>query len=158
MAGGSRQRKPETFLYCPKILFPFLKFHCAVWFLSCVWLFATLWTVACQAPLSIRFSRQEHWNGLPFSIPGALPHPRIEPTSLESHYCHLVIGLLCCAVSQLCLTLCDPMDCSPPGSSIHGLLQVRVLKWVAFPFYRESSQLRERTQVSWEATLLCHFV
>ena len=32
---------------------------------------------------------------------------------------------------QLCLTLCDPMDCSPPGSSVHGVLQVRILKWVA---------------------------
>ena len=34
--------------------------------------------------------------------------------------------------TQLYLTLCDPMDCSPPGSSIHGILQVRVLEWVAF--------------------------
>ena len=32
-------------------------------------------------------------------------------------------------VAQLCLTLCDPMDCSPPGSSVHGLLQVRILEW-----------------------------
>ena len=55
--------------------------------------------------------------------------------------------VLCC-VAQSCLILCDPMDCSPPGSSVHGLLQVRVVKWVAFPFYRESSQPRERTQVS----------
>ena len=34
---------------------------------------------------------------------------------------------------QLCLTLCDPMDCSPSGSSIHGILQARILKWVAMP-------------------------
>ena len=42
---------------------------------------ATPWTVACQAPLSIGFSRQEYWNGLPFLSPRDLPHPVIEPTS-----------------------------------------------------------------------------
>ena len=39
---------------------------------------------------------------------------------------------------QLCLTLYDPMDCSPPGSSVHGILQVGILKWVAMPFCRGS--------------------
>ena len=43
--------------------------------------FATLWTVAHQAPLSMEFARQEYWSGLPFPTPGALPHPGIEPTS-----------------------------------------------------------------------------
>ena len=37
-------------------------------------------------------------------------------------------------VAQLCLTLCSPMDCSPPGSSVHGILQARILEWVAIPF------------------------
>ena len=49
--------------------------------LSRVWLFATSWSVACQAPLSMGFSRQEHWSGLPFPSPGDLPDPRIEPMS-----------------------------------------------------------------------------
>ena len=40
----------------------------------------------------------------------------------------------------MCPTLCDPLDCSPPGSSVHGTLQARILKWVAFPFSRGSSQ------------------
>ena len=40
---------------------------------------------------------------------------------------------------QSCLTLCDPMDCSPPGSSVHGILQARILEWVAMPFSRGSS-------------------
>ena len=40
------------------------------------------------------------------------------------------------------VTLCDPMDCSPPGSSAHGILQARILKWVAIPFSRGSSQPR----------------
>ena len=49
---------------------------------SCVRLFATPWTVAHQAPLSMEFSRQEHWSGLPFPSPGVLPHSGNEPTSL----------------------------------------------------------------------------
>ena len=51
-------------------------------------------------------------------------------------------------VAQSCPTLCDPMDCSPPGSSIHGILQARLLEWVAISFSRGSSQPRYRTQVS----------
>ena len=47
-------------------------------------LFATLWVVACQAPLSVGFSRQEHWTVLPFPSPGDLPDPGIEPASLMS--------------------------------------------------------------------------
>ena len=42
-------------------------------------------------------------------------------------------------VTQSCLTLCDPMDCSPPGSSVHGILQARILEWVAIPFPRRFS-------------------
>ena len=49
--------------------------------LSCVWLFATTWTVAYQAPPSMGFSRQEYWNGLPFPSPGDLPNPGIKPGS-----------------------------------------------------------------------------
>ena len=52
--------------------------------LSCVQLFATPWTVACQAPLSMGFSRQEYWSGLPFPLPGDLPDQEIEHVSHES--------------------------------------------------------------------------
>ena len=51
-------------------------------------------------------------------------------------------------VGQLCPTLCDPMDCSPPGSSVHGLLQARVLEWGAISFSRASSWPRGGTLVS----------
>ena len=51
---------------------------------SRVLLFATLWTVACQTPLSMGFSRQDYCSGLQFPSPGDLPHPRIEPASLKS--------------------------------------------------------------------------
>ena len=53
-----------------------------------------------------------------------------------------------CLVAQLCWTLCDPMGCSPPGSSVHGILQARILEWVAMPSSKGSSQRMDRTQVS----------
>ena len=52
--------------------------------LSCVQLFATPWTIAHQVPLSVEFSRQEYWSGLPFPTPGNLPHPGTKPISLAS--------------------------------------------------------------------------
>ena len=82
---------------------------------SCVRLCATPQTAAHQTPLSLGFSRQEHWSGLPF------PSPMHESES-ESE------------VAQSCLTLSDPMDCSLSGSSIHGIFQARVLEWVAIAF------------------------
>ena len=51
-------------------------------------------------------------------------------------------------VAQSCPTLCNPMDCSLPGSSVHGILQARILEWVAISFSRGSSRPRDRTQVS----------
>ena len=53
----------------------------SVHMLSHVWLFATPWTIARQAPLSMGFFRQEYWSELPFPSPGDLPHPGMEPTS-----------------------------------------------------------------------------
>ena len=58
---------------------------CMLSHFSHVQLFATLWTVACQASLSMGFSRQEYWSGFPCPLPGDLPHLGIEPTSLMSH-------------------------------------------------------------------------
>ena len=54
-------------------------------------------------------------------------------------------------VAQSCPTLCNPMDCSPPGSSVHGILLARILEWVATPFSRGSSQPRDQAQVSYIA-------
>ena len=51
-------------------------------------------------------------------------------------------------VAQSCLTVCDPVDCSLPGSSVHGVLQARILEWVAFSFSRGSSRPRDQTHVS----------
>ena len=61
-----------------------LTWACVLGRFSHVWLFATLWTVAHQAPLSVGFSRQEYWSGLPCPPPGDLPDPGIEPLTLTS--------------------------------------------------------------------------
>ena len=82
---------------------------------SRVWRCETPWMAAHQAPLSLGFSRQEHWSGLPFP---SLVH---ESEKWKE-------------VTQSCPTLSDPMDCSLPGSSAHGIFQARVLEWVAIAF------------------------
>ena len=55
---------------------------------------------------------------------------------------HDPVTYLTVLVTQLCLTLFDPMDCSPSGSSVHGILQARILEWVTISFHRGSSQPR----------------
>ena len=60
---------------------------------------------------------------------------------------------VCVLVAQSCLTLCDLMNCSPPGSSVHGILQARIQEWVAMPPSRGSSQPRDRTYVSYACLL-----
>ena len=80
---------------------------------SRVRLCATPEMAAHQTPPSLGFSRQEHWSGLPF------PSPMHESES---------------EVSQSCPTLRNPMDCSLPGSSVHGIFQARVLEWGAIAF------------------------
>ena len=63
-------------------------------------------------------------------------------TSWYIYVCVCVCVCICVLVAQLCPTLCDPMDCSLPGSSTYGILQARILEWVAIPFSRGSSQPR----------------
>ena len=56
-------------------------------------------------------------------------------------------GICVCVCAQLCLTLCEPMNCSPQVSSVHGILQARMLEWIAFSFSRGSSQPKDQTWV-----------
>ena len=74
--------------------------------LSRVWLFDTPWTVAHQASPSMEFSKQEYWSGLPFPPPGCQPFSSVQFSS----------------VTELCLTLCDPMNCSTSGLPVHHQL------------------------------------
>ena len=87
---------------------------------SRVRLCATPETEAHQAAPSLGFSRQEHWSGLPF------PPPMHKSES---------------EVAQSCPTPRDPMDCSPPGSSVHGIFQARVLEWGAIAFSNNDDNL-----------------
>ena len=56
---------------------------------------------------------------------------------------------VCAKLLQSCPVLCIPMDCSPPGSSVHGILQAGILEWVAIPSSKGSSQSRDRTHISY---------
>ena len=70
-------------------------------------------------------------------------------TILEVWSFNVLLDEICVSVKllQSCPTLCDPMDCSFPGSSVHGILQARILEWVTMPSFRGSSQLRDQTYV-----------
>ena len=87
----------------------------------------------------------------PFPASDAKCRSRLSPVLL-THWLQIrashVLLLTCVLVVQLCPTLCDPMDCSPPGSSVHGILQAGILEWVAIAFSRGSSRPRDWTQVS----------
>ena len=75
--------------------------------------------------------------------------PDGHPNATSSGKCLLSLGVGGGGLgTQLCPTLCDPMGCSPPGSSVHRTSQARILEWVGLPFSRESSQPRARIQVS----------
>ena len=122
------------------------------WLLSHIRLSATPQAVAHQAPLSMGFSRQKYWSGLLFPTPGDLPKSGIKPIFLVSPalavdslpLCHLGRPLWEYAAAakslQSCPTLCDPVDCSLPGFSVHGIFQAKILEWVAISFSRGSSQ------------------
>ena len=84
------------------------------------------WTIACQAPLSVEFSRQEYWSGLPFPSPGHHPNSEIYPQSPVSveEPPGKPLSNKCCSVAQSCPTLCNPTDCSIPGFPVlHYLLE-----------------------------------
>ena len=69
--------------------------------------------------------------------------------SSNQNHNQVLFGIsICCSVSKSCLTLCDPMDCSAPGSSVHGISQARILEQIVIPFSRGSSRPRDRTRVS----------
>ena len=97
-------------------------------------------------------------------------HPTFGMSILSTHQLgppeenHLSFGFLSCMRAKLpqsCLTLCNPMDCSPPGSSVHGILQARIVEWVAVSSSRGSFWPWDRTYVSCVSCtgrwVLCHW-
>ena len=107
---------------------------CCCCCISRIRLCATPQTAAHQAPPSLGFSRQEHWSGLPFPL-------QCMKVKSES------------GGAQSCPTLSDPMDCSPPGSSVRGIFQARVLEWGAIAF----SQRGKMREINWD-TQQCVYV
>ena len=141
-------------------------FHFIVYFNSLLfvcWFFILDWKILKGRPPSLYLS--------PFSLCLLLAHMRcllkawkVKLTwalnTAEQAWLISTISLSCvsvwnlcavCLVTCLCLTLCDPIDCRLPGSSVHGILQARILEWVVIPFSRVSSWPRNWTQVSWVA-------
>ena len=79
--------------------------------------------------------------------PTRLPHPWDPPSKNTGVGCHFLLQCMKVEseseVAQSCLTLHNPMDCSLPGSSVHGISQARILEWVAISFSRGSFRLRD---------------
>ena len=134
----------------------------------------TPWTVPCQAPLSMGFPGKNAGVDCHFLFQGIFPTQGSNPISAslalaggffttkppgkpQVCFCPFLNAITKffhrlqtseSEVAQSCPTLCDRMDYSLPGSSLHGILQARVLEWVAISFSRGSSQPRDRTPVS----------
>ena len=78
-------------------------------------------------------------------------NPSVQSYNLDSSFpgCCDICGVCMHTKSlQSCLTLCNPLECNPPGSSVHGILQARILEWIAIPSSKGSSQPRDWSQVS----------
>ena len=92
----------------------------------------------------------------------SLPERVIGKSETVSLMLVTLVGLqrcCCCLVAHSCPTLCDPMDCSPPGSSVHGISQARILEWVAISFSRGSSRPRDPpTSPVWQAAFFFFFL
>ena len=80
-----------------------------------------------------------HSSVLAWRIPWAGEPGRLQSTGSQDSDMTEHMWVLCAKSLQSCLTLCDPMDCSLPGSSVHGILQARILEWIAVPCCRRSS-------------------
>ena len=90
-------------------------------------------------------SRILEWVATSFSRVSSQPRNRCQVSHIAGGF---FISICCyCLVAKSCQTLCNPMNCSLPGFSIHGILQARILKWVDISFSRGSSQPRDQTQV-----------
>ena len=66
----------------------------------------------------------------------AMPALTATESPVEPYHHRGAVAVVCCLGAQSCLTLCDPLDCSPPGFPVHGISQARILEWVAMPSSR----------------------
>ena len=94
----------------------------------------------CKSLGSLKWSL---WHSRRLSGASILCFPILSPLGVNQCWV-----FFCCLLAKSCPTLCDPMDCSLPGSSIHKIFQARILEWVTISFSRGSSQPRDQTWVS----------
>ena len=102
-----------------------------------------------------KMERTKSWPRQQQGLCGITPRDSLYSSPYEKYHIYgaraspyLFLVSLCVSVAQSCLTLCDPMDCSLPGPSVHGILRARILEWVAMLFCRGSSWPKDQTQVS----------
>ena len=140
-------QKRNKLLFCPCMLSHF----------SCGQLFVTLWTWPIRLLCSCNSPGKNTGVGCHVLLQGIFLTQGSNPDLL--HLLHWQAGSLplnhlgspsdwVCSVTHSCPTLCDPMDWSPPGSSVHGIFQARILQWVAIPFSRGYSWPRNRILIS----------
>ena len=107
---------------------------CSSWFWNCI---PTI------------FSLLPNFFPVPFNFPtvflGWVKNPLISTVPIWHHF---ALDCFCCLITKSCATLCNSMDCSLPGSSVHGISQARIPEWVAISFARGSSWLRDWTYIS----------
>ena len=97
--------------------------------------------LTCQHPPAYRAELSPH----PPPAPASIPSLTLQIQSSAGNFLSLGTSCSSSLFAQLCLTLCDPMDCSLPGSSVHGISQARTLEWVAISFSRGSSHPGNKT-------------
>ena len=142
------------------------------WILNYLKTLLHLWSLDASYIAVLGPSSIKGWRGLQLVVPGPWMVEAYSPYNPQkwpwwtdsSRAHHPLLKLSACSLGaakegifspcmgtkllQSCWTLCDPMDCSLPGSSVYGILQARILEWVAMPSSRGSSQARDQTQVS----------
>ena len=111
--------------------------------------------VACQAPLSMGFCRILEWIAISLSRGSSQTRDWTHISCIGRQILYhralreVIYMCVCACVKflQSCPTLCDHMACSPPGSSVNGILQARILEWIAMPSFRWSSWPRDQTHI-----------
>ena len=82
-----------------------------------------------------------------------IDYKRAKEAMRQGDQLRCVVNCVHAKLLQWCLTLCSPINCCPPGSSVHGILQARILEWVAMPFSRVFSQPRDPTHISYVSSI-----
>ena len=119
-----------------------------------IWRFVTPWNIDLQAPPSMKSSKQEYWSGLHVLSLGDRPDlgiklwSSVSPELAGRFFTTEPPGNVCAKSLQSYLTLWNPMDYSSPASCVHGILQARILEWVAISYTRRSSPPRDWIQLS----------